>query len=442
MKSRVVKLLLFLLLGMNCPGALATEIPASSIPKPEQIISTPDHSDTLFGDWGGKRGAISAQGYDWEIVYKLDLLSKVSAPDCSGTTSSPCNVIYGLDNLDIKLFLDGEKLFGKKGSSGMLYVLSNRGSKPASASDRLPHGLDNIETPYNGSTTRLYQAWIQQTFLDEKMSVRVGLYDLNSEFYSTESSGIFIHPTFGIGAELASTSLNGPSIFPNTSMAVRVKAELAPGYFMQAAILDGVSGDPNNPHGTHVQFNRGDGTLNILEGIISTGAAEDTHDNKLSLGVWQYTARFDDWVEKDIIGDPVKSRSYGYYALLDKVLLYKPCSKEESINGFVRVGKTNADASPSQFDMAFSAGLVFSGLFAGRDQDKFGLAFAQERNGAKYLAASGSTVPNEKSIELTYRYRVVPGLVLQPEVQYLLNHGSDPAQNKSWWLGTRFEVSF
>jgi porin len=92
--------------------------------------------------------------------------------------------------------------------------------------------------------------------------------------------------------------------------------------------------------------------------------------------------------------------------------------------------------------MAFSAGLVFSGLLAGRDQDKFGLAFAQERNGAKYLVASGSTVPNEKSFELTYRYQVVPGLVLQPEVQYLLNHGSDPAQNKSWWLGTRFEVSF
>jgi len=440
LRSLVVKLLL-LILGMNCLGAIASENLASPIFNPEQIVSTPDFSDTLFGDWGGKRGPISVQGYDWEIVYKLDLLSKVSAPDCSGSTEAPCNVIYGLDNLDIKLSLNGEKLFGIKGGSGLLYILSNRGSKPALSSDRLPHGLDNIETPYNANTTKLYQAWIQQTFLDERLSVLVGLYDLNSEFYVTESSGIFIHPTFGVGAELASTSLNGPSIFPNTSLAVRVKAELAPGYFVQAGILDGVSGDPNNPHGTHVQFNQGDGTLNVIEGSIPLSTAENAHDNKLSLGVWQYTARFDDWVEKDINGNPVKSRSYGYYALLDKVLRHKPGGNEESINGFVRIGKTNADASPSQFDMAFSTGLVFSGLFAGRDQDQFGFAFAQERNGAKYLAASGSTVPNEKSLELTYRYRTVPGLVLQPEVQYLLNHGNDPAQNKSWWLGMRFEVS-
>ena len=92
--------------------------------------------------------------------------------------------------------------------------------------------------------------------------------------------------------------------------------------------------------------------------------------------------------------------------------------------------------------MSWSAGLVFSGLFAGRDQDQLGVAFAQERNGAKYLAASGSTVPNEKSFELTYRYQAMPGLVLQPIVQYLLNHSNDPAQDKTLWLGMRFEVSF
>jgi len=426
-------------LWIGCLSASAAENPPVAEPVSNDAPS--DFSDTLLGDWGGKRGPISAQGYDWEIVYKLDLLSKVSAPDCSGNTEAPCNVIYGLDNLDIKLSLDGEKLFGIKGGSGMLYILSNRGGKPALSSDRLPHGLDNIETPYNANTTKLYQAWIQQAFLDERLSVRVGLYDLNSEFYMTESSGIFIHPTFGIGAELASTSLNGPSIFPNTSLAARVKAELAPGYYVQAVVLDGVAGDPNNPHGTHVQFNDGDGALDVIEGAIPLSTAENAHDNKLALGVWQYTSRFDDWVEKDINGDPVKSRSHGYYALLDKVLRYKPGSNEGSINGFVRAGKTNADASPSQFDLAWSTGLVFSGMFAGRDQDRLGIAFAHERNGAKYLAASGSTVPSEKSFELTYRYQAVPGLVLQPIVQYLLNHGNDPTQNKSWWLGMRFEVS-
>jgi porin len=240
---------------------------------------------------------------------------------------------------------------------------------------------------------------------------------------------------------MAGTGQNGPSVFPTTSLGVRAKAGTA-GYYLQAVVLDGVPGDPNNLHGTHVQFNKGDGALDVIEGAIPLSVAENAHDNKLALGVWQYTARFDDWVDKDVNGDPAKSRSYGYYAVIDKVLRYKPGSNDESINAFIRIGKTNADADPSEFDMAWSTGLVFSGLFAGHDQDQLGIAFAQESNGAKYRAASGSTVANEKAFELTYRYQAIPGLVLQPIVQYLLNHSNDPAQNKSWWLGMRFEVTF
>jgi porin len=423
---------LMFLLGLYSFSAGAAENPPSPVVDPESNVAPSRYSYTLLGDWGGKRRIMSAHGYDWEIVYKYDVLRKVTQPN---------QKTYGLDNLDIILSLDGEKIFGLKGSSAMLHILSNHGDKPAVEGDRLPHGLDNIETPEGANTTKIYQAGIQQTFLDEQLSVLVGLYDLNSEFYVTESSKIFIHPTFGIGAEMAGTGQNGPSVFPTTSVGIRAKAGTA-GYYLQAVILDGVPGDPNNLHGTHVQFNKGDGALDVLEGAIPLSEAENAHNNKLALGVWQYTARFDDWVDKDINGVPVKSRSYGYYAVIDKVLLYKPGGNDESINGFVRAGKTNADAEPSEFDMAWSAGLVFTGLFDGHEQDQLGIAYAQEQNGEKYRAASGSTVANEKSFELTYRYQAIPGLVLQPIVQYLLNHSNDPAQNKSWWLGLRFEVTF
>ena len=422
---------LVFLLWMSCLSARADENPRIPVVNPESGVSSPDYGDALLGDWGGRRGAMSARGYDWEIVYKLDLLGKTSAPN---------RKIYALDNLDIKLSLDGEKIAGLKGSSGLLYVLSNHGSKPAVQGNRLPHGLDNIETPEGANTVKLYQAWIQQTFLDERLSLLAGLYDLNSEFYATESSGIFIHPTFGIGAEMAGTGQNGPSVFPTASFAVRVKAEPAAGYYLQAVTLDGVPGDPNNHHGTHVQFNKGDGALNVIEAAIPLSVAENAHDNKLALGAWRYTARFADLLDTDVNGDPVRRISRGHYAMLEKVLRYQPGSNEASINSFVRAGKTEGDTS--QFDMAWSAGLVFSGLFAGREQDQLGFAIAKERNGVKYRTASGNPTIHEKSLELTYRYHAMPGLVLQPVVQYLLNHSHDTAQDKSWWLGMRLEASF
>ncbi len=435
-------IVLVFLLCLYSFSAGAVENSPNPIADPESSVSSPDYSDTLLGDWGGRRGAMSAHGYDWEIVYKLDLLSETSAPGqpgCQGDTPARCFNTYGLDNLDIKLSLDGEKIAGLKGSSALLYILSNHGSKPAVKSDRLPHGVDNIETPEGGNTVKLYQAWIQQTFLDERLSVLAGLYDLNSEFYATESSGIFIHPTFGIGAEMAGTGQNGPSVFPTASFAIRAKAEME-GYYLQAVTLDGVPGDPDNHQGTHVQFNKGDGVLHVVEAAIPLSVAENAHDNKLAAGVWRYTARFDDLTGVDTYGNPLKRVSYGYYAMMEKVLRYKPGSNEESINSFVRAGKT--DGNTSQFDMAWSAGLVFSGPFAGRDQDQLGIAYAQERNGVKYRIASGNPTIHEKSFELTYRYQAMPGLVLQPIAQYLLNHSNDPAQDKTLWLGMRIEASF
>ena len=334
------------LLWMSCLSARAEENPRIPVVNPESSVSSHDYGDALLGDWGGRRGAMSAYGYDWQIVYKLDLLGK---------TSAPSRKIYGLDNLDIKLSLDGEKIAGLKGSSGLLYILSNHGSKPAVHGNRLPHGLDNIETPDGANTVNLYQAWIQQTFLDERLSVLAGLYDLNSEFYATGSSGIFIHPTFGIGAEMAGTGQNGPSIFPTASFAIRAMAETE-GYYLQAITLDGVPGDPGNHHGAHVQFNKGDGALNVVEAAIPLSVAENAHDNKLALGAWRYTSRFDDLLNVDINSNPIKRISRGYYAMVEKVLRYKPGSNEGNINSFARAGKTEGDTS--QFDMAWSAGLV------------------------------------------------------------------------------------
>ena len=418
-----------ILLGFCClPASAAVNLPATN--SAEQTPTPSDHySDTLLGNWGDRRSALMAQGYDWQAIYKLDLLNNIS---------SHADKVYGLDHLDLKLNLDFEKISGFKGVTAFLHIISNRGDKPAQYSNRLPHGVDNIETPVNGNTTKLFQAWVQQSLLDDKVSVLLGLYDLNAEFYVTESSAMFIHPTFGIGAELADTGKNGPSIFPTTSVALRVKTEPSPGYYLQAITLDGVPGDPDDPQGTHIKFDSGDGTLNVIEGGIPLGDADTAHGNKLAFGLWQYTAMFNDWQEVDAYGNPVQRINHGAYAILEKVLQYSPESPDPRIRSFLRIGKANGDVS--QFDFALSAGLVFSGLLPGHEQNELGIAYAQECNSAKYRAASGNPVFAERSLELGYRHYIMPGLWAHPFIQYLHNHSNDPVQDQTWWLGIRLEA--
>jgi porin len=124
--------------------------------------------------------------------------------------------------------------------------------------------------------------------------------------------------------------------------------------------------------------------------------------------------------------------------MLEKVFKYQADSVTELISGFFRIGKTEGDTT--QFDLALSAGLVFKGAFPGRALDELGLAYASERNSEKYRLASGNPVQYEKSYELGYRYRATAGLVIQPFVQYLQNHGADMSQDRTWWLGVRMNA--
>ncbi|WP_124947248.1 carbohydrate porin [Sulfurirhabdus autotrophica] len=384
------------------------------------------YNDRLSGGWGGARSAMSDQGFDWDITYKIDYIVKLNGNRERGNT-------FWLDNLDVVVSFDGEKS-GVKGFSSMFHVLSNRGQKPAIESDRLPHGLDNIETPRGGNTTKIYQAWIQQSFGESGISVLAGLYDLNSEFYATKSSALFIHPTFGIGAELAGTGQNGPSIFPTTSLGLRLKYESTGGAYAQAVLLDGVPGDPDNQHGTHIQFSKGDGTFFVSEiGCLTESGKESS--GKFAFGAWRYTAKFDDLLDVDAAGNPIRRNSYGVYVLGEHTLWQ---AGEKRLRGFLRVGRTEGDTT--QFEQALGAGLLWEGFIPGRPGDQLGLAYAQETNSIKYRLSSGISVDRERSLELAYRSKITPWLAIQLFAQYLLNHGSDPAENKTWWLGMRFQL--
>lgn len=373
------------------------------------------------------RSSLSQRGMDLEIVYKLDLVSKL-------TRGANRDHLYALDNLDIKLNLDGAGLFGSEGTRGLLHLLGNHGGKPALQNDRLPHGLDNIEVPDGADTFKLYQAWLEHD-VSATCNVRGGLYDLNSEFYVTESSTLFIHPTYGIGAELAGTGRNGPSIFPTTSLALRLNWRPAPRWSLQAAMLDGVPGDPDNPKGTHIRLNGGDGALQIMEAAWLPGSMEQ-REGKLALGLWRYTTRFDDLLERDAGGNPVQRRSQGYYLIGEHRLAGNGHGETW---GFLRWGRNDGDTT--QFASAWSAGLVWRGLLSGRPGDQFGLAWSQEDNGTKWRAASGNPVRKEQALEIAYRGAVNDWLTLQPLAQYLINHGNDPGQNRSWWLGLRLEFN-
>ncbi len=327
-----------------------------------------------------------------------------------------------LDNLDIVAEADLEALAGWTGASVHVYGLYNNGK---SFSDLAGDAqtASNIETGVQAF--RLYEAWLQQEFTGG--SLKVGLYDLNSEFDSLEASGLFIGSPHGIGTDFAQTGENGPSIFPQTSLAARLAIEPAEGWVIRAAVLDGVPGNPDHPKRTAVKLGDGDGALLVaeIEAPLPKG--------RLLFGGWRYTARFDDHTGLSGRGND------GFYVRGETSLFEEAGDTGQGLAAFARLGI--ADGRFNTFSRFASAGLNYTGPFEGRDEDQLGIAVAA----AFTSDAFKRVVPAndaEVAFELTYRAPITSWLALQPSAHYIVNPGVDPTVKSALAFGLRAEISF
>jgi len=410
------------------------------------------NAETLTGDWGGVRPGLSERGITLEIVLKADILSNLSGGIKRGTKY--------MDNWDFKLTADAGKLWGWTNTTGYLHVISNHGGKLNGTHVGSFMGVDNIEV--NTNTTKLFHAWLERSFFDEKLSILGGLYPIDSEFYVTEATGVFLHPTGGMAAEVAQTGVNGPSIFPTSSFGVRAKWQPTPKLDLQAALVDGVPGNPRNPHGTHIRFNRGDGTLAIFEfslrpaeadieplepqqGAIREPAANDNEKyeriSKYAIGYWRYTPRFNDLTETDSLGNPRRRVNRGAYFFAEQTVYREKDDPSQGLALFFRYGVASGDVNT--LDRSYSLGLRYKGLLPGRDEDEFGIGLTRGHAGAKFRQAAATPLAaNESALEITYRARVAAWLAIQPTLQRIVHPGHDPALRNARVAGARFEVAF
>ncbi len=377
--------------------------------------------DTLTGDWGGIRTALSDKGIDTSISYTFDVMGNVSGGIKEGSRY--------LDNISVVTAFDGEKLFGSKGTTAVLHALSNNGGRPNEDLVGSAQGVNNMEVPKG--TTKLYEAWIQQNAFNDRVSLLAGLYAVDSEFEVTETSGLFLHSTYGAGTDFSQSGRNGPPIFPFSALGARLKVLPTENSYVQVAVTDGVPGDPNNPKGTQIELNGNDGALIVAE-------AGYTGNGKIALGSWYYTEKVDNiGGETDSNGNPLQESNQGLYIIGERQLC-------KNLSGFARIGFANNDANP--FDYAWSAGLVYTGLIPTRTEGQLGFAVSSAHNSdvaRDAAAAAGEQLDtSETAFELTYSDKLTPWLTVQPDVQYVMNPGTDPALDNAWVLGMRTSIEF
>ena len=343
-----------------------------------------------------------------------------------------------LGNANLSVTVDGERAVGLEDTSFYADVQSIHGQGVSSRLVGDAQVLSNIEAQ---SQLRLYEIWMERSFgAHAGRSLRFGLYDLNSEFDSLETAHLFLNASSGVGPTLAQSGVNGPSIFPVTSLGGRLQWSFSPAWSARMALLDGVPGDPNHPSLNRLRFGTHDGLLAITE-VGYAGAKL----RKLAVGAWGYTEKFDEIAPASSSADaPAPARgNRGFYVIGEGQLFAEADDSAQGLNGFVRYGTANDRIN--RFRDFVGTGLVYTGALPSRPEDQLGLALSSAGNGGTYrraLAADGfATDRRETNVELSYRFGVTKWFTLQTSVQHISNPDTNPELRDALAIGLRFELT-
>lgn len=318
------------------------------------------------------------------------------------------------------------------------YGLANQGGSISELSGDI-QTVSNIET---NNSWLIYEAWANIPITSIKSSLLVGLYDLNSEFDVINTGGLFLNSSHGIGPDFSSSGITGPSIFPITSLAARLKINLISGITLKAAILDAVPSDSKNITGTRVRIRESEGSLMI--GEISwyqqqdAGQSTDRGVNEASpfrvvAGLWRYSEQRMGW-DGDLELDA------GFYVIAEARIYSEKLNADQGLSLFGRFGVGNDEIN--QFANYVGAGFVYSGLFAGRDVDQFGVAFSLPMNGDPYLENTGQFFADEFITEISYLWQISGAFSLQFDIQYIANPNQAVKLNDAIVVGLRSSIAF
>jgi porin len=372
----------------------------------------PFDRDTAFGDAGGVRPALLEQGVSLTLAYTGEVLSNASGGLHSGTRVEHL--------LDMVLDVDLQKSVSWNGGSARVnpFWIEGQGLSEDHSGD-----LTRVSNIDARDGLRLFEAWLQQSAFDGRVSLRAGLLAADQEFALTAYTPLFLNGTFGMPIVV---SANAPSpIYPVGAVGARLYVEPAPGFYAQAAVYDGDPGaEHENETGLSVRFSEADGVLAMVE----TGWRHESGAVKLGAAV--HTAEF-----PDLETGSARRGNQVLYAVVEQKL-------SPSVGAFLRLGVAPRDRS--LIERYVDAGVNVEGLIPGRDQDVLGVAAVWAGLSHDFVNAQADPKEwdHEILIEATYKVTLTKWISLQPDLQYIVHPGGTSAVDNALILGVRIDLLF
>lgn len=376
--------------------------------------------DHALGDLGGLRTSLDDLGIAFGGGGVLDW----SAPWRGGLRNR--DTARGI--LDLNLTFDGEKLFGARGLTLFLDAYAIEGRVGAEDSGDL-HAFSNVDGP---NRRQLAEAWAEQKLLDDKLRIKFGKVDANSEFAFIEAAGELTNSAAGF-----TPTIQGLPTYPDPATSLNVFAY--PGrFYAGAGLYDGASADgvPTGSRGPKTFFH--DDVSNswfaIGEAGVTWGGGGDVGHGRFGVGCWHHTAtfaRFDGGTESGLTG--------AYAFVEHRVWRENPGVEGDDQGIDIFLCASRCDGAVAEVEGHVLLGACWHGPLPRRDADA--LSFMISHLDLSDDAAAGFA-SDETAFELNYKLQLTPFLVVRPCLHYITRPGGDPSVDDAFVGMLRIETNF
>jgi len=278
--------------------------------------------------------------------------------------------------------------------------------------------------------TQISEIWYEQLLLDNKLRVKIGKIDANSEFAAPDNSGEFLNSSYGV-----SPTVLGIPAYPDAAFGANAFIYPTRNWYLGVGIYDGSAqnGRLTGSYGPAGLWHDDSSLFSIAEVGYRWVCADNTLPGHVGVGVTYHSGDFE-----KANGD-IQSGASSFYVVLDQKIWHKKFydkGNEQGVYAFGQYG--HADKDVSEVSDHVGAGVMWIGPYDKMYPDIVGLGVQT----VKFNDDFGFTENYETNIELFYSYQVTPYFSVKPDLQYIMNPGGDETIDDALMATIRVTLAF
>lgn len=371
--------------------------------------------------WGGVRPELEAHGITFAGAWTADY-----SRNFQGGLDSNADAFRNL--FDARFNVDTRAAFGWHGGTFSIDFQNQAG---VNGSDKVGdvQGFDNADAD---GRTQIAELWYEQLLFDNKLRIKVGKVDANSEFALPAFAGGFLNSSFG-----HPPTITAMPTYPDPATSLNVFVYPAPWFYAGFGVYDGSNavGVETGAYGPARLFHSGHTLFTIGEAGVRWRLRDNTLPGRFAVGAHYSDARYTRFDGSE------QSGAGGVYAIAEQKLWHKKFydkTSDDGLYGFLQYG--HADRRVSDVSDYVGAGLSFVGPYTKVNPDSLGIGVAAARLSDD--RDSGFTESWETSVEAYYNFQVTRYLSVKPDLQYIVHPGGQRDVNDALVATVRVTLAF